>query len=89
MYPKISKTTIENVCKYIYHYKFSENLKKDNKLVLFCRGSEEPIPAKSQKNLKKYLPQMRVEVFEGLGHGQFLHEYPYLYAKKLKKFMEN
>lgn len=66
MYPKISKTTIKNVCKYIYHYKFSENLKKYNKPVLFWRGSEEPIPEGSEKNLKKYLPQMRVEVLKGL-----------------------
>ena len=87
MYPKISKTTIKNVCKYIYHYKFSENLKKYNKPVLFWRGSEEPILEGSGKNLKKYLPQMRVEVFKGLGHGQFLHECPKEYAEKLKKFM--
>lgn len=88
MYPKISKTTIKNVCNYIYHYKFSENLKTYPKPVLFWRGSEEPIPAKSQKNLQKYLQQMTVEVFENMGHGQFLHEDPKLYAEKLKKFMD-
>ena len=89
MYSKISKTTIKNVCNYIYHYEFSENLKKYPKPVLFWRGSEEPIPAKSQKNLKKYLPQMTVEVFEGLGHGQFLHECPKEYAERLKTFMND
>ena len=89
MYPKISKTTIKNACKYIYHYKFSENLKKYSKPLLFWRGSEEPIPAKSQKNLEKYLPQMTVEVFQGFGHGQFLHERPKEYAERLKKFMDD
>lgn len=89
MYPKISNRTIKNVCKYIYHYKFSENLKKYSKPLLFWRGSEEPIPAKSQKNLEKYLPQMTVEVFKGFGHGQFLHERPREYAEKLKKFMDD
>ena len=88
MYPQISKTTIKNVCKYIYHYKLSENLGKYTKPLLFLRGSDEPIPAKSQKNLKKYLPQMTVEVFEGLGHGQFLNEHPKEYAEILKKFMD-
>lgn len=88
MYPKIRKTTIKNACKYIYHYKFSENLKKYPKPVLLWRGSEELIPAKSEKNLQKYLPQMTVEVFENIGHGQFLHEDPKLYAEKLKKFMD-
>ena len=89
MYPKISKTTIKNSCKYIYHYKFSENLKNYSKPLLFWMGSEEPIPAKSQKNLEKYLPQMTVEVFKGFGHGQFLHECPKEYAKRLKKFMDD
>ncbi|WP_311376776.1 alpha/beta fold hydrolase [Anaerococcus lactolyticus] len=89
MYAKISKTTIKNVCNYIYHYKFSENLNKYPKPVLLWRGSEESIPAKSQKNLQKYLPQMTVEVFEGLGHGQFLHESPKEYAERLKKFMDD
>lgn len=87
MYPKITKKTIQNACKYIYHYKISENLKKFSNPVLFWRGSEEPIPAKSEKNLKEYLPQMSIEVFEGMGHGQFLHEHPKEYADKLKNFL--
>jgi hypothetical protein len=31
---------------------------------------------------------MQVEVFEGLGHGQFLREQPEAYAKKLIEFMK-
>lgn len=89
MYPQISKNTIKNVCKFIYHYKVPENLTKFSKPVLFWRGSEEPIPEKSEKKLREYLPQMETEVFKGLGHGQFLHEHPKEYAEKLKIFLEN
>ena len=89
MYPQISKNTIKNACKYIYHYKVPKNLNKFSNPVLFWRGSEEPIPAKSEKILIEYLPQMKIEVFEGMGHGQFLHEHPKEYAEKLKLFLEN
>ena len=89
MYPQISKNTIKNACKVIYHYKVPENLANFSNPVLFWRGSEEPIPEKSEKILRKYLPQMETEVFEGMGHGQFLHEHPQEYAEKLKVFLEN
>ena len=89
MYPKISKNTIKNACEFIYHYKVPENLTKFSNPIMFWRGSEEPIPAKSEKILGEYLPQMKIEVFEGMGHGQFLHEHPQEYAEKLKIFLEN
>ena len=89
IYPKISKNTIKNACKFIYHYKVPENLSKFSNPVMFWRGSEEPIPAKSEKRLREYLPQMKTEVFEGMGHGQFLHDHPNEYAEKLKIFLEN
>lgn len=89
IYPKISKNTIKNACKFIYHYKVPENLTKFSNRVMFWRGSEEPIPEKSEKTLREYLPQMKTEVFEGMGHGQFLHEHPKEYAEKLRLFLEN
>ncbi len=89
MYPKISKNTIKNACEFIYNYKVPENLTKFSNPIMFWRGSEEPIPAKSEKILGEYLPQMKIEVFEGMGHGQFLHEHPQEYAEKLKIFLEN
>ena len=89
MYPQISKKTIKNACKFIYHYKPPKNLTKFSNTVMFWRGSEEPIPEKSEKILREYLPQMETEVFEGMGHGQFLHEHPQEYAEKLKLFLEN
>lgn len=87
MYPKITKKTIQNACKYLYHYEIPENLREFKNPVLFWRGSEEPIPVKSEKKLKEYLPRMTTEVFEGMGHGQFLHEHPEEYADKLKQFI--
>ena len=89
MYPQISKKTIKNACKFIYHYKPPKNLTKFSNPVMFWRGSEEPIPEKSEKILREYLPQMETEVFEGMGHGQFLHEHLQEYAEKLKLFLEN
>ena len=89
MYPQISKNTIKNACDFIYHYKVPENLANFSNPVMFWRGSEEPIPAKSEKILREYLPQMKTEVFDGMGHGQFLHEHPKEYAEKLKLFLEN
>ena len=89
MYPQISKKTIKNVCKFIYHYKVPKTLTNFSNPVMFWRGSEEPIPGKSEKILREYLPQMKTEVFEGMGHGQFLHEHPKEYAEKLKIFLEN
>lgn len=88
MYPHISKKTIQNACRYIYHYKIPEKLRKFSNPVLFWRGSEEPIPAKGEKKLKEYLPQMVSEVFECMGHGQFLHEHSRAYAEKLKTFLQ-
>lgn len=52
-------------------------------------GGEESIPAKSEKILRDYLPQMKTEVFGGMGHGQFIQEHPKEYAEKLKIFLEN
>lgn len=88
MYTNITKKTILNACKTLYHYHVSDNLKNFNKPVSFLMGSEEAIPKKSEAVLKKYLPQMKTEVFEGKGHGQFLHEEPKLYAEKLLDFLK-
>ena len=54
---------------------------------MFWRGSEESISAKGEKKLKGYLPKISTEVFESMGHGQFLHEHLKEYAYKLKIFL--
>lgn len=87
MYPNITKKTIKNAFKYLHHYMIPRNLSDFSKPVLLLRGSLEPLPSKSEEKLREYLPQMSVEVFEGMGHGQFLHERPEEYAKKLRAFL--
>lgn len=88
-YLNISKRTIKNVCKYIFHYQINENLRNFHNPVIFWRGSQEQVPEISQENLIKYLQQMKVEIFEGLGHGQYLHDHPESYARKLKAFFKD
>ena len=56
--------------------------------VVFWHGENEPYPVKSAKLLKKYLPQMEIRVFKGMGHGQMLHEHTKAYAGSLISFME-
>lgn len=88
MYTNITKKTILDACKTLHHYHISDDLKKFAKPALFLMGSEEAIPKKSAMLLKKYLPQMKIEVFEGKGHGQFLHEEPEAYVKILLDFLK-
>ena len=56
--------------------------------MLHYRGENEPYPVKSARLLKKYLPQMKVCVFKGMGHGQLLNEHTGAYAKRLISFLE-
>lgn len=86
IYPQVTQTTIRNACQYMYHYQFPENLRNFTCPVLLWRGSEEPIPEKSERKLRAYLPQMKAEVYSGMGHGQFLHEHPEEYAARLHAF---
>ena len=88
MYPHISKKTIKSACNYIYHYQIPEKLKDFSNPVLFWRGDGETFPARSEKILRTYLPHMKTELFEGMGHGQFLREYPKEYAEKLRTFLQ-
>jgi hypothetical protein len=71
----------------VYGYEISGEVSNFGGKVAFWHGSSEPYPRKSAKLLKKYLPQMQVEVFSGLGHGQLLNEHPDEYLKRLKTFM--
>jgi hypothetical protein len=71
----------------VYGYKISDELSNFQGQAAFWHGGNEPYPRKTARLLKKYLPQMQVEVFPGLGHGQFLRQQPEEYARKLKNFM--
>lgn len=87
-YKNVEIQSIKNACRDIYKYEISGEISNFGGKVTFWHGSNESYPAKTVKLLKKYLPQMQVEVFEGMGHGQFLNEHPEEYADKMKKIME-
>jgi pimeloyl-ACP methyl ester carboxylesterase len=87
-YKNVALQSIRNACRDVYGYELSGELSAFCGKVAMWYGSKEPYPRKSAKLLKKYLPQMQVEVFQGFGHGQFLNQHPEEYAQKLKDFMK-
>jgi pimeloyl-ACP methyl ester carboxylesterase len=87
-YRNIELSSIRNACRDVYGYEIPEELSHFRGAVAFWHGSQEPYPGKTAKLLKRYLPQMQVEVFPGLGHGQLLRQRPEEYAQKLKEFLE-
>jgi pimeloyl-ACP methyl ester carboxylesterase len=87
-YPNIALSSIRNACRDVYGYQIPAGLAEFHGQVLFWHGSREPYPRKTAALLKRSLPQMQVEVFPGLGHGQLLRQQPEKYANKLKNFFE-
>lgn len=87
-YKNIALRSVRNACRDVYGYKISAEVANFKGKVAFWHGSHEPCPRKSAKLLKKYLPQMQAEVWQGLGHGQFMREHPNEYAQKLKGFLK-
>jgi pimeloyl-ACP methyl ester carboxylesterase len=83
-YQNIALQSIRNACRDVYGYEIPRELSNFPGQVTFWHGSNEPYPRKTAKLLKRYLPQMQVEVFNGLGHGQLLRQQPEAYAQKLK-----
>ncbi|MCH5194841.1 MAG: alpha/beta hydrolase [Oscillospiraceae bacterium] len=86
LYQDVSSETIINACEFVYKYDIPTGLSNYKDPVLFLRGSGESYPRKSAAILKNYLPQMEEKVFDGMGHGQYLHEHPAEYAKILLRF---
>lgn len=86
-YKNVEMQSIKNACRDVYRYEIPGKLSTFRGEVVFWYGSNEPYPRKTAKLLKRYLPEMQVEVFEGMGHGQFLNEHPEEYAQKINEFM--
>lgn len=86
-YKNIQIQSIKNACRDIYSYEISGKISDFSGAVTFWHGSNESYPRKTAKLLKRHLPQMQVEVFEAMGHGQLLNEHSEEYASKMKKFM--
>ncbi|MCR4787060.1 MAG: alpha/beta hydrolase [Lachnospiraceae bacterium] len=88
LYKGVTIKSIGNAALSTYKYDIRDELRNYKNRVVFWRGENEPYPEKSARLLKKYLPQMRVRVFKGMGHGQMLHEHTKTYAKRLLAFLE-
>lgn len=55
--------------------------------VTFWQGSEEPFAYRSARNLRRYLPEMKIRVFESIGHGQFMDTAPEAWIDELNKVL--
>ena len=87
LYKGISLKSVGNAALSCYTYTIEDGIKDYHNPVAFWHGENESYPVKSAKILKKYLPQMKIKVFKGMGHGQMLHEHTKTYAKRLKEFL--
>lgn len=76
IYRNIEIQSIKNACKDVYSYEIASKISAFSGEIAFWYGSNECYPIKTAKLLKRYLPKMQVEVFEEMGHGQFLNEHP-------------
>ncbi len=70
-----------------YTYEMPDGLRRYKNPVVYWHGSNEPYPVKSARLLKEYLPQLEVRIFDGMGHGQMLHEHPKEYACNVLEFL--
>ena len=88
LYKGASLKSIGNAALSCYKYDIKDGIRNYKNQVVYWRGENEPYPVKSARLLRKYLPQMRVRVFKGMGHGQMLNEHTGAYAKRLLGFLE-
>ncbi len=87
LYKNMETQSIRNACGDLFRYEISQTLSDFREQVAFWYGGNEYYPGKTAELLKRHLPQMRVEVLEGMGHGQFLNEHPKEYSDKMKKIL--
>ena len=71
-----------------YTYKLPEGISKIKTEIEFWYGRKETFPCKFAKKLMKQLPNMKVRVFEGYGHGEILKNTEQLVIE-LDKFYSN
>lgn len=86
-YKNVEIQSIRNACRDIYSYEISGKIADFGGEAVFWYGSNEHYPAITAGLLKRYLPEMEVNVFEGMGHGQLLNEHPREYSRKMKDFL--
>ena len=83
LYRGITLKTIGIACMACYNYEIPDSLREYTNPVAYWYGENEQYPKKSAELLRRYLPQMRTQVFKGMGHGQMLHEHPEAYAEQI------
>lgn len=88
LYPGITSITIRHACEFVYKYDIPAGIKKYTGDTLFWYGENETYPKKSAVLLKSFLPNMKIESYKDMGHGQYLHEHSEEYAMKLIGFLE-
>lgn len=88
LYLGITSKTIKNACKFVYKYDVPESIEKYSGDTLFWYGENETYPKKSAVLLKSFLPNMKIESYKDMGHGQYLHEHSEEYAMKLIAYLE-
>lgn len=87
LFSGVKSETIRNCCRDVYDFDVRDELQRTNSEIMFWLGENEPYPRKSVKLLNRYLPDIRVRMFKGMGHGQLLHEHPTYYLKALMNFL--
>jgi pimeloyl-ACP methyl ester carboxylesterase len=88
LFRSVKSETIRNCCNHVYSFTLHDSLQNTKSEVLFWMGENEPYPHKTAHLLRRYLPDMQVRVFKGMGHGQLLHEHPKYYLRELLKYLK-
>ncbi len=82
LYKGVSLRSVGNACMSCYTYDVKETIRNHKDPVVFWFGSNEPYPLKSAALLSQYLPQLEIDIFPDMGHGQMLHEQPEEYGRR-------
>lgn len=84
-YRGTSLDTVKKECEDVYTYDVKNTIKNFGGKIVFWHGANEHYPAKTAKMLKLYLPNMQIQVFHKMGHGQMMNEHPREYAHEILK----
>lgn len=80
-----SSETIYNCFLDLFHYTIPQNISSSTAEVTYWFGSNEPFPPRSLKYLKEYLPNVKVKVFDNMGHGELITKHPKRCIEEMKR----
>ena len=84
-YKGTTLATVKRECGDVYTYDVKDTIKKFKGKIAFWYGENEHYPAKTAKRLKSYFPNIQIQVFSKMGHGQMMNECPAKYAQEILK----